>query len=56
MDFPEMGAAVEQDASGVIIEWSAAAERLFDWPRADAIDRQRSMPQRKIGFHAHPDR
>jgi PAS domain S-box-containing protein len=39
MDPLEAGATVEQNANGVITEWNAAAERMFGWPRSDAIGR-----------------
>jgi PAS domain S-box-containing protein len=50
MDPLEAIATVEQDASGAITGWSTAAERLFGWPRADAIGRQSDIvvPARNV--------
>ena len=43
MDPVQIEMTVEQDVSGVITEWSEAAERLFGWTRADAIGRHADM-------------
>ena len=32
-----LDAFIEQDENGLITDWNAAAERLFGWPRAEAI-------------------
>ena len=54
---PESGAAIEQDADGVITAWDASAEQLFGWPRADAIGRPADIviPQRNAR-RSHVDR
>jgi PAS domain S-box-containing protein len=42
------------DGGGLVVEWSAQAERMFGWPRADAIGRRLSaliIPVRHRGAH-----
>lgn len=49
------GAAIEQDANGIITGWDATAERLFGWSRADVIGRQSDLliPDRNANRHRH---
>ena len=37
-----LDAVVSMDSSGVITDWSAQAEKMFGWPRAEAIGRRMS--------------
>ena len=48
MSDPQSGAAIEQDANGVITGWDAPAERLFGWRCAEALGLNADMliPQR----------
>jgi PAS domain S-box-containing protein len=57
MSDPQSGAAIEQDANGVITSWDAPAERLFGWRCAEALGRNADMliPQRNAA-RGHADR
>jgi PAS domain S-box-containing protein len=54
MDQPADEARIEQDASGIITDWNAGAERLFGWTREQAIGRRSItiIPQRNHERHA----
>ena len=39
MSHPDSGAAIEQNADGVITSWDASAEQLFGWRRDEALGR-----------------
>jgi two-component system cell cycle sensor histidine kinase/response regulator CckA len=50
----EAAAALVMDGGGLVVEWSAEAERLFGWARADAIGRRLSeliIPARHRAAH-----
>jgi PAS domain S-box-containing protein len=57
MSDPQSGAAIEQDANGVITSWDAPAERLFGWRSAEAVGRNADIliPQRNAQ-RSHVDR
>jgi PAS domain S-box-containing protein len=57
MSDPQSGAAIEQDAGGVITSWDASAEQLFGWRCAEALGRQSAMliPDRNAA-RSHVDR
>jgi len=54
MDQQADDARIEQDASGIITDWNAGAERLFGWTRTQAIGRKSIIiiPQRNHDRHA----
>jgi two-component system cell cycle sensor histidine kinase/response regulator CckA len=47
-------AVLVMDGGGLVVEWSAEAEQIFGWPRADAVGRRLSeliIPPRDRGAH-----
>jgi PAS domain S-box-containing protein len=66
MSAPPADGFIEQDARGVTSGWSAASERMFGWPHAEAIGMasNRLIPERNRARHgkalqefiASPDR
>ncbi|HYL59486.1 MAG TPA: PAS domain-containing protein [Candidatus Acidoferrales bacterium] len=50
----EASVTLVMDAGGLVVEWSAAAEQLFGWPRAEAVGRRLSeliIPARHRAAH-----
>jgi PAS domain S-box-containing protein len=56
-----LDAVIAIDSAGVIIEWSAQAESMFGWPRAEAVGRELAeamIPERyreahRLGMHRY---